>query len=175
MDELRDGEMIEVRVPPLLVPFAPLFVSTLLCSVHRFILSSHLQEDPIADAYCTVPAFRWKKMFYPEIKMPYMPISEEKQDPKRGITMESMELEEMELAMVSFAFFPKLFFPLLRLKCAHARLVDGVTHTQTYTHIHSHTHTHTHSRWRKKRQRRKQRGSTAGLQRGRRSERTNAG
>ena len=63
-----------------------------------------MQEDPIADAYCTVPAFRWKKMCYPELQMPYMPVSISKKDLARGLTVEALEHEEVELAMV-YSFF----------------------------------------------------------------------
>jgi hypothetical protein len=58
-----------------------------------------VQEDPIADAYCTVPAFRWKSLFYPELKMPHMPVSDAK-GVARGKTMESLEHAEAESAMV---------------------------------------------------------------------------
>jgi hypothetical protein len=86
-----------------------------------------VQEDPIADAYCTVPAFRWKNMFYPELKMPYMPISKML---KEGITVAkgediaSVELEELELAMVGFSLFRNVC-PCLKLTRVHACAVAG--------------------------------------------------
>ena len=62
-----------------------------------------MQEDPIADAYCTVPAFRWKKMFYPELQMPYMPVTKPSKKLLDSAVDEPMEsTEDVELAMVGF-------------------------------------------------------------------------
>jgi hypothetical protein len=61
-----------------------------------------VQEDPIANAYCTVPAFSWKKMFYPELQMPYMPVSQpSKEQLLEGAEEGRLELfEGVELAMM---------------------------------------------------------------------------
>jgi hypothetical protein len=59
-----------------------------------------VQEDPIVAAYCTVPAFRWKNMFYPELKMPYMALAQPIKGSMRGISMEALGYdEEIEKAM----------------------------------------------------------------------------
>jgi hypothetical protein len=80
-----------------------------------------VQEDPIADAYCTAPAFRWKNMFYPEIKMPYMPDSVQKTDLADGINMAAAELGEVELAMVCFSSLPNVSYSIFASHaCPHS-------------------------------------------------------
>ena len=50
-------------------------------------------------------------MFYPELQMPYMPVSEVKKDLARYMTLESSEDTELELAMVCL-FFVTYLIPI---------------------------------------------------------------
>jgi hypothetical protein len=64
-------------------------------------------------------------MFYPELKMPYMPVSNQKSDPAIGLDMDAVELKNVELAMVCLSLLlikPRLFW---HLTCAYACLVAG--------------------------------------------------
>ena len=110
MEDLNDGGGDEVA--PLLLA-SPAAVA-LLTSMAPY-TARPLQEDPIAEAFCTVPAFRWKQMFYPELVMPAFQTNaawrggmleneEDEDDPEAPTTLLRADnmgsVKEIEVAMV---------------------------------------------------------------------------